>query len=135
MHTGTHLDDLFITHASQEDTLAALVFLREPFDDMCHLSVTERLDALARLGVPELDLPVVARREESCATWREGDILERTSMPKERAEAVPFVVYVPQLQSRSASDYPDAKNPNPKKKRRQIQNRAHLDLGVHTRTE
>ena len=76
-----HLDNLFITHASQEDTVATFFFLGEPFDNMCHFSIAKRPDALARLGVPEFYLPVVARREEAGAVGRERNILECTRMP------------------------------------------------------
>ncbi len=76
-----HLDNFFITHASQEDAVATFFFLGKPFDNMCHLSIAKRLDALACLGVPEFDLPVVARREETGAVGRERDILECTRMP------------------------------------------------------
>ena len=76
-----HLDNLFVTHASQEDAVATFFFLGEPFDNMRHLSITKRPNALACLGVPEFYLPVVARREETGAVGRERDILECTSMP------------------------------------------------------
>ena len=65
---SAYLDNLFITHTSQEDALAAFVFLGEPFNDMCHFSIAERLNALARLRVPELDLPIMASREETSAS-------------------------------------------------------------------
>ena len=48
---------------------------------MCHLSITKRLDALACLSVPEFNLPVVARREETGPVGRERNILECTGVP------------------------------------------------------
>lgn len=76
-----HLDNLFVTHAGQEDALATFVFLGEPFDNVGHPSIAKRPDALACFSVPEFYLPVVAGREETGAIGREGDILECTCMP------------------------------------------------------
>lgn len=66
-------------------------------DNVGDLTVTEPLDALACLCVPQLDLTVVAAREESSPVIGEGQIFDMFHVPVERSQTITMRVHVPEL--------------------------------------
>ena len=90
---GVVLDDLLVGHTGQPDVL--LVRIRVVFDDIRHLSIRERLNTFAGLGVPRLDIPVIRCGEEFGALVVEGHILDGLRVPQECPEAIAFVVDIP----------------------------------------
>lgn len=55
--TDTYLDNFLILHTGQENIL--LISIRIKFDDIRDLAIRERLDTLARLCIPQLDVLII----------------------------------------------------------------------------
>ena len=89
------MDDILVRHTSEEDVL--FVFVRMELDNVGDLTVAEPLDALACLCVPQLDLTVVAAREESSPVIGEGQIFDMFHVPVERSQTITMRVHVPEL--------------------------------------
>lgn len=58
MHGETHLDDLLIRHARQENVLLVVIWM-EP-NDVGNLPITEPLDTLSGLSIPKFHLSIIS---------------------------------------------------------------------------
>ena len=91
----SYLDDLLVGHTGQEDVLLVLVGM-EP-DNVWDLAVTEPLQTLSGLRVPEFHLTVVTARQELPSIIRESHVLDGLHMPMECPQAISMCIHVPQL--------------------------------------
>lgn len=96
-----HLNDLFVRHAGQEDTL--LVVVRMESNHIRNLPVTKPVEALAGLSVPEFHLSVIATGQELVTVVRESEIFDGLYVSMESSQAVPVGVNVPQLDASARS--------------------------------
>jgi hypothetical protein len=63
----------------------------------CERLLSRRVTGRTRLGIPKLDLLVVAGAEEALAIVRKGDVADGLGMTHKCAQALALVVDVPQL--------------------------------------
>lgn len=106
---ATHLNNLLVRHSGQEYMLLVLIWVE--LDNIRNFAVAKRLNTLTcgsvsihhrciptgltRLGIPQLDLPIVTRTEELSAVIVKVDILDGLGVAHECTQAVAVVVDVP----------------------------------------
>lgn len=117
---GTYLDDLLIGHTREEDMLFVLV--RMELDDVGYLAVAEPLQTLASFGIPELDLTIVATRQELGSVIVEAQVFDRFDVAMECAKTSTMCVHIPELNGIERKDYSS-------------QGASYLYFCVHTATE
>jgi hypothetical protein len=65
------------------------------FDNIGHFAIGERLQAFTRLGIPDLDLPVIRCGDELGTLVVERDILDSLSVTDKCPQAVSLVINIP----------------------------------------
>jgi hypothetical protein len=92
-----------------------LVFIRTKLHNVGYLRITEALDVLSCLRVPQLHLPVVLTGQELLAFVGESDVLDGFNVPVEGAQAVAVGVDVPGLKTSymSAITWQPQRRPGP----------------------
>lgn len=90
------LDDLLVGAADQKGALLAR--FRVERHAVRDLAEVEGPDALARLGVPQLDKAVVTRTQKLAAVVIEGQVAHGLAVAMDGAQQTAVVVYVPDLQ-------------------------------------
>ena len=96
LNCATYLDDLLVGHSRQEYML--FIFVGVEAHDIWDFAITEALDALASLRIPQLHLTVVTARQKLSAIIGESDIFYRLHMAMEGSKAITMGVDIPQLQ-------------------------------------
>jgi hypothetical protein len=75
-----------------------LIFVRMETHHVRSLAVTEPLETLTGLGVPQFHLAVVTTRQKLPTIIGECDVLDSLHMTMEGPEAISMCIHIPQLQ-------------------------------------